>query len=269
MNLGEVSPSADALLAMDVDELALRLLAIIYRSNMHGRSLSLRTLMEENYPAVYARDRRAYAGGPHPGRAYEVGRAVIEAWAWLEGQGLLVPTLGDRNTPSVEGREISRRGLRLAVEPRLALTARLLPKDNLHASIREVVWSNFHSGRYDTAVFEAMKAVEARTRVAASLPAKDVGVSLMRKAFDPIKGPLTDMSVDMPEREARANLFAGAIGSYKNPQSHRYVALDDPEEASEIIMLANHLLRIVDLRQSVNAAPLTGDHGYGLREGPG
>jgi hypothetical protein len=78
------------------------------------------------------------------------------------------------------------------------------------------------------------------------LTAKDIGTNLIRKAFDPEVGQLTDMSAEKAEREARSHLFTGAIGSYKNPHSHRNVALDDPDEAAEIILLANHLLRIVD-----------------------
>ncbi len=78
----------------------------------------------------------------------------------------------------------------------------------------------------------------------------------MRKAFSPKGGPLTDQGAEVAEKEARAAMFVGAIGSYKNPQSHRDVNLNDPEEAVEIIMLANHLLRIVQSRLDANKIPI-------------
>ena len=71
----------------------------------------------------------------------------------------------------------------------------------------------------------------------------------MRKAFDKRTGPLIDPNQPEAEREALAHLFAGAIGSYKNPHSHRTVSITDPREAQEMTMVASHLLRIVDARK--------------------
>ncbi len=48
----------------------------------------------------------------------------------------------------------------------------------------------------------------------------------MRKAFNPDNGPLTRASDPVAEREALMHLFAGAIGSYKNPHSHRNVVIE-------------------------------------------
>ncbi len=72
----------------------------------------------------------------------------------------------------------------------------------------------------------------------------------MREAFKPAKnnnpaGPLTDELLPVAEQEGMASLFAGAIGLYKNPQSHRNVPTD-ATDAAEVIMFASQLLRIID-----------------------
>lgn len=101
----------------------------------------------------------------------------------------------------------------------------------------------FMRSEFDVAVFQAMKDVEVAVRDASSLSDK-VGTDLMRSAFNPKEGRLTDSSADGGECVAGMELFAGAVGSYKNLHSHRDVDVDDPSEAVEIIMLANHLLRM-------------------------
>ena len=72
-------------------------------------------------------------------------------------------------------------------------------------------------GELDEAVFAAFKAVEVAVRETGGFKATEVGVPLMRKAFDAKNGPLADQSQPDAEREALCHLFAGAIGSYKNP----------------------------------------------------
>jgi len=50
------------------------------------------------------------------------------------------------------------------------------------------------------------------------------------------------------EQQALSDLVAGAIGSYKNPHSHRNVTIKDAAEAAEIVILASHLLKIIEAR---------------------
>ncbi|GEB97024.1 TIGR02391 family protein [Corynebacterium flavescens] len=105
--------------------------------------------------------------------------------------------------------------------------------------------SSFALGDYETASFSAMKAIEVEVRRVASPPNDLIGVPLMRKAFSPKESILCDPGADAGEQQAIADLFAGAIGTYKNPASHRTVRFDDPIEASEVLQLADLLLRVV------------------------
>jgi uncharacterized protein (TIGR02391 family) len=243
MRLVDLIPDAELLYALEPDELGLRMLPVLasWGGAHPGVQLELRAFLVTvlgniHHPAEYPAQQSA-----------RVEESIREAWAWLEGAALLIQDR--RYQHSI--RALSRRARQLAQkpEPQRALTARRVPKETLHPVIREDVWSLYHRGKYDTAVFEAMKAVEVAVREAAALEARDIGTDLMRKAFNVDTGPLTDTTAEKSERQARSDLFAGAIGSYKNPHSHRDVALDDPDEAAEIIMLANHLLRIVDDRR--------------------
>jgi hypothetical protein len=58
-------------------------------------------------------------------------------------------------------------------------------------------------GEYDAAVFQAMKSVEIAVRETAKLTAADIGVQLMRKAFEVENGPLTDKTAERGERSMK------------------------------------------------------------------
>lgn len=174
-----------------------------------------------------------------------VKRRLTEAWIWLENEGMLAPLVE-------HGRDwvfVTGRGHRLLDEQNWEAfsRARLLGDVELGTMLVQKAKPPFLRGDYESAVFEAFKVVEVEVRKASKLADERIGVSLMRDAFKPESGPLTNASSIPGEQQAVSDLFAGAIGLFKNPSSHRTVDWT-AQEAAEVVLFANYLLRLIDSR---------------------
>ncbi len=245
--LPELIPDPDVLLALPPEELARSVLKAAASAAQNGMFLAANVLAQDVLCGGLAP-----AGVPtYPAQRYaQVSRAGREAWQWLEINLLIVPAEGMNGTNG--WRVLTRRGEALAADEhgyRSYVQAIAYPKAMLHPAIADDVWLDLARGDLAIAVLRAFRAVEVAVRDAGGFAATDIGVPLMRLAFNPNNGPLTKMDDPFAEREALGALFSGAIGSYKNPHSHRTVEINETREAQEMVTLASHLLRIVEARR--------------------
>lgn len=176
----------------------------------------------------------------------EATMACSEAWSWLYSNGFI----SHHPRHDTQWMTLTRMACHVLGEGQ-SVTAwtleRQFPEEMLHPSLRPTALRLYKQQMFDNAVFEAFKTLEVAIRRAAGLGDEFIGTKLTARAFNPEDGPLTDRSAEAGERQALMNLMSGAIGSYKNPHSHRKVDVG-PVDAKEMIIMASHLLGIVDSR---------------------
>jgi len=244
-HLTEIFPDADLLVQLSAEDLAPVVLTLA-RDNLQNGIVHPQVIFQQ----VHGPNNDPTKGYPQ-NKKQAAENSLNQAWHWLQRNGLVIPQAGINGNNGWH--VIVPQGMKIAAEGNFESfkQAANFPKSLLHPAIADRVWLCLARGEYDTAVFEALRCIEIRVRAVGKFTAADIGVDLMRKAFDPNNGPLTNQNELPPERQALSHLFSGAIGYYKNPQSHRSVNVD-AAAAREVAILASHLLRTVDERTPKN-----------------
>ncbi len=240
-SLVETFPDAKTLLALTPEELGDVLLELAHQG-IGGN------------PGMFSRDdflasvNRTNAPGWTDGFRHSIKYAVAEAFDWLRHNGLIMLDPG-QSPSNVTYFTLTRRGKQLTTRQKAASyrESAILPMGLVNPEVFSKAGAAFVRGDHDIAVFAAFKTVEVAVRQAGNYPENELGVKLMRKAFEVGRGPLADTTLEAGEQQAQSDLFAGAIGSAKNPASHRDVEMTKTE-AARLLLLASYLLSIVDSR---------------------
>jgi uncharacterized protein (TIGR02391 family) len=242
--LHEKFPNADDLLALTPDALAPILLRIAANARQSGGMFVPSSVLTVTFGSGMTAERGPIY--PHH-KNQQVERLVGETWELLRREGMIHPA------PDINGQNgwmvlssVGEAALERSDGFEQIRALRSFPKNLLHPRIADKAYAALQRGDYVTAARDAFTDVEIYVREVAGLTLDDIGTDLMRTAFNEKSGRLSDQSLPKAERESFAHLFAGAIGAFKNPHSHRAVTMDDLREAQRQVLLATHLLCIVD-----------------------
>ena len=127
----------------------------------------------------------------------------------------------------------------------------LIPFDALVTDdgLRQTCRSLFNGDHYALAVQKAFTYIDNMVRDKSG-QAEKYGADLMRTVFS-AKSPvlrLNDLETlsDRNEQQGYMEMLAGAMIGIRNPRSHEYDFVDRPEEALEMLVMANHFIRMLN-----------------------
>lgn len=153
--------------------------------------------------------------------------------------------LARRLQAEVQGAGLERPPAGRAPAPRelVALYDALISSEPLRSATRKL----FADGHYAEAVEEAYKCVNNTVQQKSRLD--NDGHDLMQQAFRE-KDPVLKLSAlktksHVNEQVGYRLIFAGCITAIRNPRAHGHDLRDDPPVALEMLVWANHLLRVV------------------------
>ena len=124
---------------------------------------------------------------------------------------------------------------------------------DLHPVVGGASSKLFRDGHYAEAIFAACKALNNVVQSASGIFEGD-GDDLMKRVFS-AKNPIlrfNDMDDKWDEGEQRGfmDLYAGAIGAFRNQRGHKFIQ-DDPEFALEVIAFVSFLAKLAERAEKV------------------
>lgn len=152
---------------------------------------------------------------------------------------LPAPRMLSLPSPTVEASEPASVFARLITEP----------------EIKAVSSDLFVSGHYNLSVSEAFKAVD--KFIGERVPnIRQTGTTLMDQVFAPgaphLRWTSMDTESQIDEQKGYHRLYSGAMLGIRNPTTHEFGWVDEPELALELVIFAQHLLRKAKIAEAGN-----------------